>query len=156
MAAGNFIPYTTNMTDPVVSGGIDLDSDTIVIVLVSASYTPNRLTHSLWSDVSAYEVTGTGYTAGGQALANKANTYDSGTGIGKWDADDVVWSSSTIEAKYAVLVRRAGGSLVSGDLLIAYVDLNTASGSATLASAGGAFTLAWNASGIMTVTGNAS
>lgn len=156
MSSGNVIPYPANMTDPVVSGGIDLDSDTIVCVLVSASYTPNRLTHSQWSDVSAYQVTGTGYTAGGQALANKANTYDSGTGVGKWDADDVVWPSSVITAKYAVLVRRAGGSLASGDLLIGYLDLNTADGAATLASAGGDFTVPWNAAGIMTFSGNAS
>lgn len=154
MAAGNVIPYTTNMTDPALSGGIDLDSDTIVCVLLSASYTPGRTTHSTWADVSAYEVSGTGYTAGGQALANKTMTHSGGTGT--WDADDVVWSSSTIEAKYAVLVKRAGGSLVSGDLLIGYCDLNAASGSATLASAGGAYTITWNASGIMTVTGNAS
>lgn len=154
MAAGNWIPYTTNMTDPALSGGADLDSDTIVCVLLSASYTPNRTAHSAWSDVSAYEVSGTGYTAGGQALANKTMTHSGG--IGTWDADDVVWSSSTITAKYAALVRRAGGSLVSGDLLLAYVDLNTASGSATLASAGGSFTIAMNAAGIMTVTANAS
>lgn len=154
MAAGNVIPYTVNMTDPAVSGGVDLDSDTIVCVLLSASYTPGRTTHSTWADVSAYEVTGTNYNAGGQALANKTMTHSGGTGT--WDADDVVWSSSTITAKYAALVRRAGGSLVSGDLLLAYLDLNTASGSATLASAGGAFTVTWNAAGIMTVTGNAS
>jgi hypothetical protein len=154
MAVGNVIPYTTNMTDPVVSGGIDLDSDTIVCVLLSASYTPGRTTHSLWSDVSTYEITGTGYTAGGAALAGKAVTHSSGTG--KFDADDVSWTTATITAKYAVLVRRAGGSLVSGDLLIGYLDLNTDSGSATASSTASTFTVQWNAAGIMTLTGNSS
>lgn len=154
MAASNVIPFTVTMTDPVVSGGIDLDSDTIVCVLLSASYTPGRTTHSTWADLSAYEVTGTGYTAGGQELAGKAVTHSSGTG--KFDADDVVWSGSTITAKYAALVRRAGASLVSGDLAIAYADLNTDSGAATMASAGGPFTVAWNAAGILTLTGNSS
>ena len=79
MAAGNVIPYTVNMTDPAVSGGVDLDSDTIVCVLLSASYTPGRTTHSTWADVSAYEVTGTNYHAGGQALANKTMTHSGGT-----------------------------------------------------------------------------
>ena len=154
MAAGNFIPYTINMTDPAVSGGIDLDSDTIVAVLLSASYTPGRTTHSLWSDVSAYEVSGTGYSAGGSALANKTMTHSSGTGT--WDADDVSWATATLTAKYVVLVRRAGVSLVSGDLLIGYMDLNTASGSATVNPSGAALTVQWNASGILTVTGNSS
>lgn len=154
MATGNFIPYTINMTDPAVSGGIDLDSDTIVAVLLSASYTPGRTTHSLWSDVSAYEVTGTNYSAGGTALANKSMTHSGGTGT--WDADDVSWASATVAAKYIVLVRRAAGSLVNGDLLIGYMDLNTASGSATVSSTGAAFTVQWNASGILTVTGNSS
>ena len=77
-------------------------------------------------------------------------------GTGTWDAADVAWTTATITAKYAVLVRRAGGSLVSGDLLIAYCDLNPDSGSATISSTGATFTVAMNASGIMTVTANAS
>lgn len=154
MAAGNVIPYTTNMTDPVVSGGIDLDSDTIVCVLLGAGYTPNRTAHAVWSDVSAHELaTGGGYTAGGQALSGKSVTHSAGTGT--FDADNVAWNG-TISAKYAVLVRRAGGSLANGDLLVAYADLNTDSGSAVLASTGAAFTVSWNAAGILTLTANAS
>lgn len=154
MATGNVIPYTTNMTDPVVSGGIDLDTDTIVCVLLSESYTPDRTAHATWANVSAYEVSGTGYTAGGQALANSAVTHAAGTG--KWDADDVTWATATIAAKYAVLVRRAGGSLVSGDLLLAYVDLNTTDAASTVSSTGSAFTVQWNTAGIMTLTANSS
>jgi len=154
MATGNVIPYTTVMTDPAVSGGVDLDSDTIVCVLLSAAYTPNRLTHATWADLSAYEITGTGYTAGGQELAGKAMTHSAGTG--KFDADDVTWATATITAKYAALVRRAGASLVSGDLAIAYVDLNTDDPADTVASLAAAFTVQWNAAGIMTLTGNSS
>lgn len=154
MATGNVIPYTINMTDVAVSGGIDLDTDTIVCVLLGSGYTPSRTGHSLWSDVSANEITGTGYTAGGVALTTKSVTHSGGTGT--FDADDVSWASATITAKYAVLVRRAGASLVSGDLLIAYLDLDTSSGSATVSSTGAAFTVQWNAAGIMTLTANAS
>jgi len=152
MPVGNVIPFTINMTDPVVSGGIDLDTDTIVAVLLGAGYTPGRTTHSLWSDVSAQEVTGSGYTAGGVALANSAVTHSAGTG--KWDADDVSWTTATITAKYVALVRRAGGSLVNGDLLIAYLDLDTAGG--TVSSTAATFAVNFNAAGIMTITGNAS
>lgn len=43
MPAGNVIPYITHMTDPVVSGGIDLDSDTIVAVTVLGLATSEQL-----------------------------------------------------------------------------------------------------------------
>lgn len=154
MAAGNWIPYTINMTDEVLSGGIDLDTDTIVCVLLGSGYTPNRTGHSLWSDVSAQEkATAGGYTQGGVALANKANTHSAGTGT--WDADDIAWATATFTAaKYAVLVKRAGGSLVSGDKLIAYLDLNTGGG--TVDAGGGTFTIQLAAGGILSITANAS
>lgn len=156
MAAGNVIPYTTNI-DPLVSGGIDLDSDTIVCVLVGTGYTPNRTAHSLWSDVSANELaTSGGYTQGGVALASKAVTHSGGTIT--FDADDVQWNApcTFTGAKYAVLVRRAGGSLASGDLLIGYLDLNTAGGSSVVDAAGDLFKVTWAAGGILAFTGNAS
>lgn len=154
MPAGNVIPYTTNMTDPVVSGGIDLDTDTIVCVLLANTYTPSRTGHAVWSDISAHQIAdGNGYTSGGQALANKVVTHSAGTGT--FDADDVVWTG-TVTAKYAVLVRRAGGSLANGDLLVAYTDLETASGTATLSSLNAPFTVQWNAAGILTLTANSS
>jgi hypothetical protein len=152
MPAGNVIPYTIGLQG-INRGLIDLDSDTIVCVLLTSSYTPGRTTHSTWADMSAAEVaTGGGYTAGGEALANKAVSHSSGTVT--FDADDVSWSSATITAKYAALVKRAGGSLASGDLLVAYVDLDTGGGSVT--STASTFAVAWNAAGIFTATGNAS
>lgn len=99
--------------------------------------------------------TGSGaFTSAGVALANKSMTHTAGTG--KWDADDVTWATATITAKYAVLVRQAGGSLVSGDLLIAYEDLNTDGVSETVSSIAGPFTVTWNAAGIITIIANAS
>lgn len=155
MAAGNVIPYTTNLA-ALASGGIDLDSDTIVCVLLSAAYTPGRTTHSTYADIEAYDLPDPpGYIAGvGQELTTKAVTHTAGTV--KFDADDVVFAASTITAKYAALVRLAGVNLANTDLLIAYVDLNTDSGSATVSSTADAFTIAWNAAGILTVIGNSS
>ncbi len=152
MPAGNVIPYTIGLQG-INRGLIDLDTDTIVCVLLTSSYTPNRTAHDTWSDVSAAEVaTGGGYTAGGEALANKAVTHNAGTVT--FDADDVSWSSATITAKYAALVKRAAGALDPGDLLVAYVDLDTGGGSVT--STASTFAVAWNAAGILTATGNAS
>ncbi len=54
------------------NGGIDLDSDTIKLALVTSSYTPDTDTHDFWNDVNSNEASGTGYSAGGATLANKA------------------------------------------------------------------------------------
>ena len=51
----------------IMNGSIDLDTDTIKVMLVTSTYTPNQDTHTKRSDVTN-EVSGTGYTAGGATL----------------------------------------------------------------------------------------
>jgi hypothetical protein len=47
-----------------LTGAVDLDTDTLKLALVTSSYTPST-THDEWADVSANEVaTGSGYTTG--------------------------------------------------------------------------------------------
>lgn len=154
MAAGAFVPFTANMVDPLVSRTINLETDTFVMVLLSASYTPNRNTQATFSDISAFQISGSGYTAGGEVMTGLDVTITAG--VGKWDSNDVVWNPATLTAKYAAIVRRAGGSVVPGDLLICYSDLNTDSGSATISSTAGPFTVFINAAGIITFSANAS
>lgn len=56
-----------------VAGDIDFDAHTIKAALVSSSYTPAQ-SHEFYStSVNAFEISGTGYTDGGQALASKAS-----------------------------------------------------------------------------------
>lgn len=52
---------------------IDWDSDTIKLMLLTSSHTPNLDTHAYKSDLTN-EVSGTGYTAGGATLASKTQT----------------------------------------------------------------------------------
>ena len=59
----------------IMDGSIDLDTDTIKVVLVTSSYTPNIDTHTQYSHITN-QVTGTGYTAGGATLANKSVAVD--------------------------------------------------------------------------------
>lgn len=54
--------------------GTDFLSDTIKAALTTSAYTPNLDTHETFADVTN-EITGTGYTAGGVALASKTITY---------------------------------------------------------------------------------
>ena len=121
----------------------DLDSATYNVMLTTSAYTPDVDAHDFRNDVTN-EVTGTGYSAGGQALASVTVTYDSAGNKAVFDAADTVWSSSTITARYAVIYRARGGAS-SADELLCYVDFG-----ADVSSTGGAFTITWNASGILT------
>lgn len=103
-------------------GSYNLSSDTYVITLITGSYTPNANTDALWSDVSANELTtANGYTAGGVALTSVTDTLTTATAT--FTSANPSWTSFTATHRYGVIVRRAGGSLVSGDLLLCYSDL---------------------------------
>ena len=91
-----------------LNGNIDLVNDTIKVMLLKNSYTPDVDAHDFIDDVSGDEVSGTGYTAGGATLANPAVTEDDANDKGKFDADDVSWPNSTITAHYAVVYKDTG------------------------------------------------
>ena len=129
----NIIP--TSFKSDVVTGNIDLDSDTIYVGLLTSSATP-AASWAKRSDVTN-EVTGTGYTAGGQALTSLLVTT-SGTQA-KWTAGNVTWSSSTITARYAYIYKHRGGA-ASADELIQIVDFGS-----DKSSSGGNFTITWDA-----------
>lgn len=69
------MPAYHNLSKALMDGDIDLANDTIKVMLLTSSYTPD-LDHDFVDDVSANEVSGTGYTAGGATLASKAITDD--------------------------------------------------------------------------------
>jgi len=125
---------------------VDWDSDTIKVALLTSSYTPNQDTHDYFDDVSTYEVSGTGYTAGGQTLGSKTVTYDSANNVIVLDAADTTWSSSTITARYAVVYDDSGATAAS-KALIGYVDF-----SSDQSSTNGNFTITWDATGIVRIT----
>jgi hypothetical protein len=128
-----------------INGTIDLDTDTIGVMLVTSTYAPNPDTHAFRSDVTN-EVVGTGYTAGGAALTTKTVTQDNVNDRAVFDASDVVWAAATITARAAVLYKNRGG-LASADELIGYFDFGS-----DITSTAAAFTVQWNASGIMLLT----
>jgi hypothetical protein len=125
---------------------VDWDSDTIKVALLSSSYTPNQDTHDYYDDVSTYEVSGTGYTAGGQTLGSKTVSYDAATNVIVLDAADTTWTSSTITARYAVVYDDSGAT-AGAKALIGYVDF-----SSDQSSTSGNFTITWDATGIVRIT----
>jgi hypothetical protein len=135
---GNFLKLALNKE-------VDWDTDTIKVALLSNAYTPDQDAHDYFNDVSANEVSGTGYTAGGATLASKTITYDSGSNVITLDAADTTWSSSTITARYAVVYGSTGTSSTSP--LIGYVDFGS-----DQSSSNGNFTITWDATGIVRIT----
>jgi hypothetical protein len=125
---------------------IDWDTDTIKVALLTNAYTPDQDAHNYLDDVVAYEVTGTGYTAGGNTLANKTNSYNSATNVITLDADDTTWSSSTITARYAVIYDASPATNATKPL-IGYVDFGS-----DQSSSNGNFTITWDATGIVRIT----
>jgi len=117
---------------------VDLEADTIKVMLLNNSHAFTA-THNVIGDVSANEVSGTGYTAGGATLAGKAVTQAATT---KWDATDTTWASSTITAYHAVIY----DDTVATDDLIASIDFGAAK-----SSSAGNFTIQWHADGIITL-----
>lgn len=124
---------------------VDWDTDTIKVMLVSSSYSPNQDTHAYKSDVTN-EVSGTGYTAGGATLASKTATYDNSTNVTVLDAADTSWASSTITARYAVIYSDAGGTDAQ-KVLLGYVDFGS-----DQSSSAGTFAITWDATGIFRIT----
>lgn len=123
---------------------IDFDTDTIKVMLCTSAYGPDQDAH-VYKDVSVTsEVTGTGYTAGGAALASKTITYTAATNIIALDAADVTWAASTLTARYAVIY---DDSPASNKPLLAYVDFG-----ADQSSNNGNFTITWDANGILKIT----
>lgn len=124
---------------------IDLLDDTIKVALTTSSYTPDQDAHDYFNDVTN-EVSGTGYSAGGATLANDTFTYTAGSNLWTYDADDTSWATSTITARYAVIYDATPGADSTRPLIL-YQNFG-----GDFTSTGGTFTIAWNASGIFTIT----
>ncbi|OMC55363.1 hypothetical protein A5747_13295 [Mycobacterium sp. IS-836] len=128
----------------VLNKEVDLDADTIKVMLCTSAYSPNQDTHRYKSDVTN-EITGTGYTAGGVSMTSIQITYNATTNTITIDGDDAQWTSATFTARYAVIY----DTTPSGDSarpLIGYVDFG-----ADIAVSAGTFTVSWDAAGFGTV-----
>lgn len=119
----------------------------IKCAVVTGSYTPDQNLHDFWNDVSANEVSGTGYTAGGNVMSNGTVTVN-GSGLVTVDIDDpATWSEN-------------GAGFSNGRRAIIYHDTGTASTSRIIGysndfgsdqgNANGDFSVAVNASGLFT------
>jgi len=126
----------------IMNGSIDLDTDTIKVALVTSSYTPDIDAHEDFADITN-EVSGTGYTAGGETLTVTVSV-DNTDNEGVFDADNVTWSNSDITARGAVIYKDTGTPATSP--LVCYIDFTE-----DKTSTDGDFTITWAAEGIINI-----
>ena len=120
---------------------LDLEAEDMKVAMITDSATPDFDAHDFWADLSANEVSGTGYTAGGQLLATTTLTVGSpAAGQLKWDAVDAAWTTSTITSAMASVVY---ADAIASDPLVALHDFVTAA-----STTAGTFTIQWNTSGL--------
>lgn len=148
MAANPWFMYG-NALELVMEGAIDLDTDSFRMVLVGSGYTPNQSTDAAWSAISANEVAnGNGYATHGKAITQTVTR--SGLAV-TFDCDDQAWSSSTITAAYAIIVKDAdgNGALAAGDVPVFCCELENGG---TVSTTNGTLTVTINAAGVYTIT----
>ena len=76
----------------------NLEANTLKVALFDNTATLSSATTAY---AAANEVSGSGYTAGGEAMTGMAVTLDGSTAI--FDADNVSWANATISAQAAVI-----------------------------------------------------
>lgn len=124
---------------------VDLDTDTLKVMLCTSTYTPDQDTHQYKSSVTN-EVAGTGYTAGGATLGSVTVAYSGASNTLTLDAADSSWPTSTITARYAVVYDSTPATDATRPL-ICYVDFG-----ADVSTTAGTFSIVWDANGIATFT----
>lgn len=145
MAAGAFTFYN-QFAELVADGTHDLDADGFKLALFTSSHTP-AASDTTFSSLTN-QVSGNGYTAGGEALASV--TWAQTSGVAKFDAADVVYTASggSITARYAVLYNTTVAG--AGDL-IGYFLLDATPADVT-ATDGNTLTIQWHTDGIFTLS----
>lgn len=124
----------------------DFPDDSWKVMLCNSSFTPDQDTMDYKDDVTN-EVSGTGYTAGGQALANKTIGYTAGTNVVKLDADDVVWVTVTLSDVKNVVIYDDTPATAATKPLLGFGVIDTA-----LNPNAGNLNLNFDSAGILTLT----
>lgn len=104
--------------DDLSRGNIDADTDTFYMMLITTAgvAAANKDTWLKRSSVTAYDVTGTNYSAGGKAVTCTVNK-DTSTDRETYTFAITTWATSTITAGGAVVYKRRGGADTADELV---------------------------------------
>lgn len=115
-------------------GAIDLDTDTFKVMALGAAYSENKDTHLKRSDLTN-EVSGTGYTAGGNVVTISL-TKDLTNDRLDVTLGGTTWPTSTITNAQKFAYYKSRGGAASADELVAVIDngtpVSTVAGTLTL------------------------
>ncbi len=101
--------------DDLMKSNVVPSTDTVYGMLTTSSYTPSKSAHAKRSDVTN-EVSGTGYTAGGQALSITLTAASGNSDLELVNMADVSWTTATITAAYLVAYKHRGGASSADNL----------------------------------------
>ena len=135
MASGIYDRFLSNL----MNKQVDLVNDTIKVALMDVSHSYSNTDNEL-ADVSANEVSGTGYTTGGKEITGKTVTQGSPT---VFNGNDVVWTGITVNAYHAVIY----DDTLTNDDLIASIDFG-----GEVSVSDGTLTIEWDTTGIITLS----
>lgn len=124
------------------TAGQSLEAETHKVLMVLDTEVPNFDTHDFRDDILA-EVSGTGYTLGGNTIT--ATEVTLAAGLLTYDAADVSWPASTIANAMAGVGYFNVGTAIT-DQLVWLSDFVTAA-----STTNGTFTIQWHANGIATI-----
>ncbi len=136
MASGVYGPFLRDALGNVKAFALNA-SDVIKYEFVSNTYTPDFDAHDEEVDITN-EVTGTGYTTGGESLGSPTFTIASGYAL--FDGSDVSLSTTTLTAVRGVVLY---DDTLANDPLLAAVTFG-----ADYSTVAGTFAITWSASGI--------
>lgn len=127
----------------ILNNEFNWSGNTYKLGLLTSSHTNDIDTQQYWSDVSANETSGTGYTAGGATVSGLTATVDDINDIAYLDATDLTFSTVTITFRYGVLYESTGTPSTSK--IVAIIDFT----GADLACYAGDFAITWATDGII-------
>lgn len=128
------------------NGDHDLVSDSFKIALITTLPTAAAATPDL-ADFT--EVTGTNYTAGGEA---SAVTYLEVGGVATFDMADVAWTQNGAGPTNIVAALIYNTTHAGTNDAVAFIDMTVDAGSTPISLVDGDISLAINASGVFTLT----
>lgn len=122
---------TSNKPYPILrkyllDGTVRWDAGDIRVALVASSYAvdiaalPDDI---VWADVSAHEITGLNYTAGGNLLANVSVTSDATHGY--VNADNPEWAFATLTCRWMIMYRQGTFNGIVNPIIVAFLLDNT-------------------------------
>ena len=110
------ITVPDSAVDKILRHTIVPDTDTVYAMVLGPTYTPN-VAHAWRSDVASYEVSGTGYVAGGAQVAVTV-ARDDATDSTLTQFEGVILPACTISGRFVAYYKRLGGAASADPLLM--------------------------------------